>query len=164
VTRVQPSAEHAVHRLSARETAGVAADVLAPLVARGVIVRRPRIVGALDRLDADRRAVRRLQRLRSTHGPGPVLLRVPGRDVALVLAADDARRVLEGSPEPSRPTRARNVRRFSTSNRMACWSRTVPSEHTAARSTSACEPERPVHALGNAFASKVAEEAEAMLT
>jgi hypothetical protein len=65
-------------RASAGDTAGVVADVLVPLVARGVIVRRRRLVGALDRLDADRRAVRRLQRLRRAHDEGPVLLRIPG--------------------------------------------------------------------------------------
>src|SRR4051812_11588536 len=89
-----------VARASVRETAGVVADVVMPLLARGVIVRRPRIVGALDRLDADRRAVKRLQRLRDRHGPGPLLLRVPGRRIALVLSPDDVHRVLAQTPEP----------------------------------------------------------------
>jgi hypothetical protein len=92
VTRVQ--AER-VHRMSGRETAGVETDVVVPLLARGMIVRRPKVVNALDRLDADRRAVRRLRQLRSTHRPGPVLLAVPGRDVAL----------------PSPPTAGRMMRR-----------------------------------------------------
>ena len=85
---------------SPAETAGVVADVLAPLVARGAIVRRPKVLGALARADADRRAIRRLQRLDERHGPGPVLLRLPARHVAFVLSPDHVRVVLEGSPEP----------------------------------------------------------------
>src|SRR3954451_7326052 len=86
----------ALPRADLRDTVGVVADVVLPLFARGIIVRRQRVVGALDRLDADRRAVRRLQRLRREYGPGPVLLRgVPGREVAFVLDADTARRVLD---------------------------------------------------------------------
>lgn len=87
-------------RASAADTAGFAADVVGPLVARGVIARRPRVVGALDRMDADRRAVRRMQRLRARYGDGPLLLRVPGREVAVVLSPTDVHRVLEATPEP----------------------------------------------------------------
>lgn len=44
---------------------------------RGVIARSHRVVGVLDRLDVDRRAIRRIQSLRVRYGPGPVRLRVP---------------------------------------------------------------------------------------
>jgi len=67
-------------RASVSETAGVVGDVVAPLVARGVIVRRPRVAGLLDGLDADRRAVRRMQRLREGYGEGPLLLWLPLRE------------------------------------------------------------------------------------
>jgi cytochrome P450 len=87
-------------RASAGETAGVVADVLLPLLARGAIVRRPRVVSLLDRADADRRAVRRLQRLRRRYARGPVVLRLPGRTVAMVLSPEHVHRVLDGSPEP----------------------------------------------------------------
>ncbi len=88
-------------RASAADTLGVVADVLAPAVAAGALLRRPRVVGAPERLQADRRAVRRLQRLRRRYGAGPVLLRgVPGREQAVLLAPDHVRRVLDGSPEP----------------------------------------------------------------
>src|SRR5215212_6214260 len=90
----------AVPRASTAETAGVMADVVLPLAARGAIVRRPRVVGLLDRADADRRAVRSLQRLRRRHGPGPVLLRLPRRELAVVLEPEHVHRILDGSPEP----------------------------------------------------------------
>jgi hypothetical protein len=86
-----------VPRLSQRDTAGVLGEVLAPLVARG-IARRPWIVRLEDRMDADRRAVHRMQLVRDRYGPGPVLLAIPGRNVAMVLSGDHVTRVLEGSP------------------------------------------------------------------
>src|SRR3954454_7635977 len=93
-------------RLSVRDTGGVLADVVMPLFARGVIIRRPRVVGLLDRMDADARAVRRLRDLRSRYGDGPVLLGLPGREVAVVLSAEDVHRVLRQSPDTFAPANA----------------------------------------------------------
>jgi cytochrome P450 len=152
-----------LHGLSVRETAGVVTDVVVPLLARGVIVRRPKVVDALDRLDADRRAVRRLRQLRSTRGPGPVLLAVPGRDVAFVLAAEDVRRVLEESPEPFAPdTREKRsaLGHFEPHGVLVSHGR----ERTERRAFNerVLEPGRPVHELGDAFGAKVAEEVAAL--
>src|SRR5215212_8986298 len=80
--------------LSGRDTAGVVIDVVLPLFAQGLIVRRPRVVALAERLDADRRAIRRIGALRARYGPGPVLLRLPVRDVAVVLSPSDVQRVL----------------------------------------------------------------------
>jgi cytochrome P450 len=90
-------------RASVVETLQVGAVVVAPLLARGVIVRRPAMVRAAEALDADTRAVRLLQRLRSVHGEGPLRLRVPGRRMVVLLGAGDVHRVLAGSPEPFSP-------------------------------------------------------------
>src|SRR5437763_10158963 len=90
-------------RASGRDTAAFAADVVMPLLARGVIARRPRVVDALDRADADRRAVRRMERLRDRYGEGPLLLAVPRRQVAVVLSAAHVPRVLDATPEPFTP-------------------------------------------------------------
>src|SRR5215217_872274 len=85
--------------LSARDTAGVLADVIMPLFARGVIIRRPRVAGLLDRLDADARAVRRLQIVRARYWEGPVLLRTTGaRCGAGALRAGHARRPVRVAP------------------------------------------------------------------
>ncbi len=87
-------------KASVRETAGVTADVVVPTISKGVIIRRPRVVGVAERLDLDRRAVRRMQKLRDRHGDGPVLLRIPVRHQAVILSPDHVHRVLEESPEP----------------------------------------------------------------
>ncbi|HXV91767.1 MAG TPA: cytochrome P450, partial [Pseudonocardia sp.] len=77
--------------------------VLGPVLAQGVIARRPGMVTLAARVDADRRAVRTVQRLRDRHGPGPVRLRIPGRRVTLLLSAEDVHRMLVESPEPFAP-------------------------------------------------------------
>lgn len=85
---------------SVADTARVLGGVLAPILAQGVIVRRPRAVAAAGRLHLDDRAVAILRRMRERYGRGPLRLRVPGRSVALVLDPDDVTRVLRDSPEP----------------------------------------------------------------
>ena len=150
-----------VPRASAPDTLGVFMDVLMPLVARGVIVRRPPIVGLLDRADGDRRAVGRMQRLRARYGPGPVLLALPGRDIALILDPAHVRRVLDESPEP-----------FATANRekVGALSHFQPhgvlishGEERADRrrfNEGVLDYGRPVHRLGEALVAKVGGEAD----
>src|SRR3954451_14761319 len=85
---------------SLAESAQLTGTVLAPLVARGLLARRPRVVALEARFDADRRAVRLLQRLRARHGDEALLVPIPGRTLALPLAGEDAGRVLTESPGP----------------------------------------------------------------
>src|SRR2546429_3905402 len=85
---------------SVADTARVLSTVLVPIVAQGPILRRPGMVALAARLDADRRAGRLLRGLRGKYGPDPLLLRVPGRPLALVLSVEDVRAMLLGSPEP----------------------------------------------------------------
>src|SRR3954447_7144812 len=85
--------------LSGRDTAGVMMDVVLPLFAQGLIVRRPGVVSLAERLDADGRAIRRIGALRDRYGSGPVLLRLPLRDVAVVLSTSDVHRVLVDEAE-----------------------------------------------------------------
>lgn len=83
-----------------RDTIGFIADVVIPNIARGVIIRRPRVVALIEQLQLDRRAVRRMQQIRRTYGTGPLLLRIPIRSQAVILAPEHVHRVLDGSPEP----------------------------------------------------------------
>jgi cytochrome P450 len=82
------------------ESLGVFMDVVAPNIAKGPIIRRPRMVAMAERMGLDRRAVRRFQKLRNRYRTGPVLLRLPVRDQAVVLTPEHVRHVLEHSPEP----------------------------------------------------------------
>lgn len=87
-------------RASVLDTLRFGALVLAPGVARGMILRRPALVALAGLLDVDRRAVGLLQRLRARYGPGPLRLQIPGRSVALVLSPAHVHRILAESPEP----------------------------------------------------------------
>jgi hypothetical protein len=90
----------ALPRLSLAETAAVLLAGAGPLFAKGIIVRRPWVVGLLQATGMEKGAVRVLQALRRRHGGGPVTMRLAGREEAAVLAPDDVRRVLEQTPEP----------------------------------------------------------------
>jgi cytochrome P450 len=83
-----------------RETLGVLAGVVGPAVAKGPIIRRRSMVALAERMALDRRAVRRMQRLRDRYGSGPVMLRVLGQPRAVVLSPDHVRRVLLQTPQP----------------------------------------------------------------
>jgi cytochrome P450 len=61
------------------------------------------VVRALERLQADTRAVTRIQRLRDQFGKGPVELAIPGRRIVVLLDPDDVGRVLAEAPTPFHP-------------------------------------------------------------
>jgi hypothetical protein len=85
---------------SALDNARILRDVLGPVVAQGPVLRRPGLGTVAERLHADDRALRQARRLRRKYGAGPVLLRLPGRTIALVLAPEDVHRLLAETPEP----------------------------------------------------------------
>lgn len=92
--------EEALPQASALDTLAVALEVFVPNVAKGVIVRRPKVVAMAERMELDRRAVRRMQRLHNKYGSGPLMLRLPIRKQAVLFAPEDVHRVLRESPEP----------------------------------------------------------------
>jgi cytochrome P450 len=152
-------------RASTLDTTRVITTVVLPLAARGVLLRRPPVVALAERLDADRRAVHLLQRLRARYGPGPIRLRIPGRSVALVLSPEDVQRVLSRSPEP-----------FAVANRdkRGALSHFQPHgvlvSHGQLRADrrqvneAVLDSHRPVHRLAEAIAAKVLEETRPFLT
>ena len=98
---------------STRDTLLALLDVFLPNVAKGVIVRRPALVNLSERMEQDRRAVRRMQNLRSKYGDGPLMLRLPLRNQALLFEPAHVRRVLEGSPDPFDPASSEKVAALS---------------------------------------------------
>ncbi len=83
-----------VARLGTIDSARLAARIGLPLLARGLIQRRPAVVGALTRVGADAWPVAELARLRERHGASLLLVPLPRRPIALPLDADAVRRVL----------------------------------------------------------------------
>jgi cytochrome P450 len=151
-------------RASVPDTLRVVAGVFAPVLGRGIIVRRPRVVALLEKADADHRLVRTLQRLRARYGPGPLQLAVPGRSVVLVLSPADVQQVLEGTPEPfatSTPEKRAALGKFQPHG--------VLVSHGADRADrrrfteQVLETPRPVHHLAERFAAVVGEETRELL-
>ncbi len=142
-------------------TAGL---VLLPVVGRGAIVRRPRIVGLAQRLDADALAVRQLQRLRARYGPGPLQLRLPGRRLTLLLEPQQVHRVLNGSPTPfavaTREKRAA-LAHFQPAGLLA--SAPAQRQHRRTFNEAVLDAGQPLHRLAGPVAAAVRQEAELLL-
>ncbi|NIH88057.1 cytochrome P450 [Amycolatopsis granulosa] len=144
---------------SVPETVRVLTGVVGPALAGGVIKRRPRVMTALERVQADASAVRTLRKLRARHGPGLLRLAVPGRSFALVLSADDVGRVLARSPEPFTPA---NLEKRAALSQFQPHGVLISGEPDRARrrewNERALETGRPVHHLAPAVEAKVAGE------
>lgn len=87
-------------RASLVDTLSVFTGIILPTIGKGVIVRRPSMEAAAERLGLDAGAVKIMQNLRRRYGSGPLQLRIPGRPHLLLLDPHDVLEVLKGSPRP----------------------------------------------------------------
>lgn len=141
-----------VPRTSFAGTLAMLLGVFLPTVAKGVIIRRPAMLAVAEWLDLDRHAIRVMQRLRHEYGSGPVLLRIPGRRVAIIMDPEDVRRILQESPDPFAT---------ATKEKIAALAHFEPkgvlisagSERAERRrfNERVLEPERPLHTLAKRF-------------
>ncbi|ASO21499.1 Epi-isozizaene 5-monooxygenase/(E)-beta-farnesene synthase [Actinoalloteichus hoggarensis] len=135
--------------------------VLAPLAARGLIVRRPRVTAWLEHRDADRRAVELLRGLRRRHGPGPLRLRIPGRSIVVLLDRNDVRRVLHATPEPFSPaTREKRGALAHFQPYGVLISRGPARAERRRLVEQALDTDVPIHRHGSAVTAKAREEAD----
>ncbi len=162
---MSPSASSRLPTLSATETLSVLTDVIAPTIAKGVIIRRPAVVGVAERLELDRRAVRRLQELRNRYGRGPVLLRVPVRNQAVILDPEDVFRVLDESPAPfSTASSEKRAALRHLEPHGALITPPGPARSTRRRFNEVVlETDNPMHTLSERFIAVVEEEAAKLL-
>jgi cytochrome P450 len=157
---VMPKAEAGLPKASIRDTLFLMMEVFIPTIAKGVIIRRPAMVDMAERLDLDRRAIRRMQRLRRKYGDGPLLLRLPLRSQAVVLAPEHVHRVLEQSPDPFDP--ASSEKRAALSHLEPKGALISHGEDRADRrrfNEQVLEVNNPVHHLADHFLPVVEEEA-----
>lgn len=103
-------------RLSLAETAQVVGEVQLPTIAKGPILRRPKVVAGVERLGLEARAVKRMQKVSEKYGRGPVMLNLPGKRMAMVLDPEHCHRVLEEtrSPSPRGDAEAERAEAFRT--------------------------------------------------
>ncbi|MBX4867274.1 cytochrome P450 [Rhizobium bangladeshense] len=89
-----------VNRAGWIDTLRVITTVMAPTVAKGIIIRRPTMERLAQRQGFDTKAVQQMQRLKNKYGPAPLLLPIPFRPQLLILNPGDVATVLQSSPEP----------------------------------------------------------------
>jgi len=146
------------------DTLALAIDVLAPTFAKGVIVRRPAVVALAERLELDRRAIGRMQKLRNKYGSGPLMLPLPIRKQAIALTPQEVRRVLDESPEPFSAASSEKRAALSHFEPKGSLISQCP-QRTARRrfNEEVLEHERAVHHMVDKFLPVVDDEAERML-
>ncbi|CCQ44603.1 cytochrome P450 family protein [Pseudarthrobacter siccitolerans] len=151
-------------KATASESAAFLFDVFLPTVAKGPIIRRPKMEAGAERLGLDDRAARRMAKLAGKYRKGPLLLRIPGRPQAVVLQPDHLHYVLANSPEPFSP---------ASSEKKAALAHFEPRfvlisegrERTARRALQeqVLDTHSPVHRLAATFLPIVQEEAGQLL-
>ena len=153
-------------RASLLDTLALGLEVFAPVVAQGVIVRRPPMVALAEKLDLDGRAVRRMQKLRDKYGRGPLMLALPAsiRKQAVLLAPEHVRRVLDQSPEPF--SAASTEKRAALSHFEPKGVLVTQGPERAERrrfNEAALDTGNPMHRMAGSFLPVVEEEAARML-
>ncbi|MFU8831969.1 MAG: cytochrome P450, partial [Wenzhouxiangella sp.] len=150
---------------SVKDTLAVARAVLLPMISKGVIIRRPRVLGMAERLDANTTAVECMKRMRKKYGEGPLMLRIPGRNQALVFGADHVRHVLEGTPEPFAPASAEKKAALAHFQPKGVLISHGPERTRRRRFNEAVlGNDMPVHQLAQAMVEIVDEEVERLLS
>lgn len=142
--------------LNPAEAARVVSTVLAPLVAQGAIVRRPRATAWAERHQTDRAARAVLSGLRARHDGAPLALRIGPRRLVVVTEPDHVRRLLEGSPEPFTPATKEKtgaLRHFQPEGVLI--SSTADRRYRRPFNEAALRTELPVHDDGAAFTDAV---------
>jgi cytochrome P450 len=149
---------------SVADTARTVQRLLLPLMSRGLIERREPVVAAAQKLDLDRTAIEHLRELRSTYGPGPLRLKLPGRRLALVLEPDHVGRMLAAADEPLAPANLEKRHALSQFQPEG-----VLASHGAERTDrrrfneQVLDHVEPLHRDASAFARVAREEAEDLL-
>ncbi|GAB2471852.1 cytochrome P450 [Promicromonospora xylanilytica] len=142
--------------LTVGETTRVLGRVLAPLVAQGAIVRRPRATAWAERRQTDRTARAVLGGLRERHGGAPLVARVGPRRIVVVTEPEDVRRLLEGSPEPFTPaTREKYAALAHFQPEGVLISSTAERWHRRPFNEKVLQTEQPVHDDGAAVVEAV---------
>ncbi len=147
-----------------QDSLGVISEVFLPTVSKGLIIRRPKVVAMAERLGLDRRAVRRMQRIRDKYAPGPLLIHFPGQPRALILSPDHVHRVLDESPEPF--ATASSLKREALVHfepKMALVSHGYKRAERRRFNEEVLDTGQAMHRLAETFLSIVSEEAEQLL-
>jgi hypothetical protein len=146
------------------ETIALVGNVVLPTIGKGVLIRRPKVVGMAQRLGLGDRAVHHLRKLRAKYGPGPLRLSVPARSMAVVLEPSHVPRILDSAPEPFAP--AAQEKRAALAHfepKVALATRGPKRQDRRRFNEQVLDFENPVHPLAERLLAVVEEEAGRML-
>ncbi|MFB9909003.1 cytochrome P450 [Allokutzneria oryzae] len=145
---------------STTETVRIAAEVVLPTLASGVIKRRPAVLAVAERLRLGRSGVGLMRRLRSRHDARPLRLRVPGRSIDLVLSHEHVGEVLAATPVPFSPSTFEKRAALSHFQPHGVLISDVDERRPRRRfNEEVLEPQRSLHELAAPLARAVADEA-----
>jgi cytochrome P450 len=150
---------------SIRDTVAALLEIGLPMTAKGPLIRRRPVVAMSERFGIDRTAIKRAQRLRRKYAPGPLLLQIPVRRMALVLDPGDVHRILHGEQHPFSPNTAEKrmgLPHFEPNVSLI----SDGSERVERRSLSesVLQMEQPAHTLAPQFLRVLDQEVEAMIS
>ncbi|UMB68940.1 cytochrome P450 [Mycobacterium paraterrae] len=137
------------------------ADLGFASIAAGVLARRRNVVRALERIQADKRAVTRMHKLRAEFDGGPVELRLPGRRYVVITDPEEVGQVLEDSPNPFHPAnieKRKALQWFQPHGVLI--SRGPIREQRRALNEAALETASEIHSLAGDFVTVIREEAD----
>ena len=146
-------------RLTGASALRTLTDLAGASIAAGVIARRRPVVGLLERVQADNRAIRRMQQLRRRFGKGPVELVIPGRRIVVLLEPADVGRVLAETPTPFHPAsweKRHALEKFQPHGVLI--SRGAVRAERRQLNEAALDTEAPLHRLADDFTNVIAEE------
>ncbi|WP_049830113.1 cytochrome P450 [Arthrobacter sp. RIT-PI-e] len=149
---------------TALDTARLVLGVLLPTIAKGPIIRRPKVVGLFSRLELDSRSMDIVRDVHSRYPAGPLMLKLPIRKQAIALAPEDANTVLAQSPEPFSPASSEKkaaLSHFQPHNVLI--SRGPVRTVRRALQEQVLDTGHPVHHLADTFVPVVEEEMQQLL-
>jgi cytochrome P450 len=152
------------HRLTGPRAVATLMDLGFASIAAGVIARRPSVLRLLERMQADARAVTRMEMLRREFGEGPVELVIPGRRIVVILDPNDAGRVLAQAPTPFHPAsreKRQALQWFEPHGVLV--SRGPIRERRRLVNEAALDTASPVHRLADRFVTTIADDAGQLL-
>ncbi|WKX73881.1 cytochrome P450 [Streptomyces sp. XD-27] len=157
---MERSSTAAIRLASPRDRARVAAVVMAPLIAQGAVLRRPRMLALADRWDTNRKACDLMGELRGRYGDAPLSVDLMGRRILLLLSPGDVRAVLSATPRPFTPAGREKRAALAHFQPDGVLISPLPDRDDRRRFNEAVlDTARPVHRLADAMAGRIREEA-----
>ncbi|WP_158887221.1 cytochrome P450 [Amycolatopsis anabasis] len=158
-----PRTRNGLPRASVPETVRFGLEAGVPLVAGGVIVRRPQVMALAEKLQADRKTVGLMHELNDRYGPGSLRVPIPGRTVLLVLDPGDVHRILvteAASFTPANQEKRAALTQFQPHGVLI--SRGAERAKRREFNENVLQTPRPLHELAEPFVAVVREEADRM--